>query len=198
MNLIQRIRNWTMRLPASWGLGQADIHSSLLITLGLLSGMILLVSLSRPGFAELQTLAVTIPVVWIVSLAVRIATQQLSIGVYSLDTTTTVGPSGNLSTDYEYLPPNRILAYAVSGQLATAGLVLLGLIVNAAMTPTVNGNLSWSQVFDLTSGWESRAWATQIMWVNIFIGTNISDLPHHTPAFFIGYDNSMGTYALTP
>lgn len=169
MNLIRRLRSWTMRLPNSWGLGQADIHSSLLVTLGVLSGVILLVSISRPGFRELSTLAVTLPVVWIISLAVRIAAQQLSIGGYSLDMTTTVGPSGNLSTDYEYLPASRIIGYAVAGQLATVGLVLLGMIVNAAMTPATSGDLGLAQLLDLSGGWGSRAWATQIMWVNLFI-----------------------------
>lgn len=153
MTLIRRLRSWTMRLPTSWGLGQADIHSSLLITLGALSGVILLVGISRPGLRELLTLSVTLPVVWIVSLAVRIAAQQLSIGGYSLDMKTTVGPSGNLSTDYEYLPAPRIIAYAVAGQLATFGLVMLGMVVNAAMTPSTHGELSVAQLLDLSGGW---------------------------------------------
>ncbi len=170
MNLLQRLRHWTMRLPASWGLGQADIHASLLITLGLLSGMLLLISVSRPGFRELQTLAATLPVVWIVSLAVRIAAQQLAIGGYSLDMTTSVGPSGNLSTDYEYLPPKCILAYAAAGQLATCGLIVVGFVVHVAMAPTMDGELRWEHVLDLSSGWGSSAWASQILWINAFIG----------------------------
>ncbi|MEZ6137744.1 MAG: hypothetical protein R3C53_22890 [Pirellulaceae bacterium] len=170
MTLIQRIRTWTMRLPTSWGLGQADIHSSLLLTLGLLSGLVLLLSYSRADFAELRTLAFSLPAVWVVSLTVRIAAQQLSIGVYSLDMTTSVGPTGNLSTDYEYLPSNRILGYAAAGQLATAGMILLGMVVNAAMIPAEGSELRFSQLLDVTSGWSSRAWASQIMWVNVFIG----------------------------
>jgi hypothetical protein len=170
MNLIRRLRSWTMRLPTSWGLGQADIHSSLLITITVLSGVILLLSLSRPGFRELSTLAVTLPIVWVVSLAVRIAAQQLSIGGYSLDMTTTVGPTGNLSTDYEYLPTRRIIGYASAGQLATVGLIMLGMVVNAAIMPSTDDDLQLAQLLDLVGGWESRAWATQIMWVNLFIG----------------------------
>jgi len=170
MNVIQRIRHWTMRLPSTWGLGQADIHSSLLLTMSLLSTMLLLLSFSRPGFYELHTVAISLPVVWTLSLAVRIAAQQLSVGGYSHDMLTVVGPTGNLSTDYEYLPVGRIFAYAVAGQLATGGLVLLGLTVNAAMLPMDNGQVRLDQLLDFMSGWSSQAWATQIMWVNLFIG----------------------------
>ena len=159
-----------MHLPASWGMGQADIHSSLLITLGLMSAMLLLVSLTQPGLRELQMAAITLPIVWIVSLAVRVAVQQLSVGAYSYDMETVVGPSGNLSNDYEYLPASRIAAYAAGGQLATLGLILLGLIINAAMAPAVGGHVHLSDLMDFKSGWGSRAWASQIMWVNIFIG----------------------------
>ncbi len=200
MNLLQRIRNWTMRLPSSWGLGQADVHSSLLITLVIMSGMILILSQTRPGFSELRTVAITLPIVWIVSLAVRIAAQQLSIGGYSLDMHTVIGPSGNLSTDYEYLPAARIFAYASSGQLATCGLMLLGMVVNAAMTPSTDGILQWAQLFDLTSGWGSRAWATQIMWVNIFIGilNLLPTVPFDTRAAVFAYYSSRSRHAQEP
>lgn len=166
---LKRFRSWTMQLPSSWGLGQAEIHSSLLITLSMLSGLFLFLSYFRPGFAELRTAALSLPVVWIVSLAVRIAAQQLAIGEFSNDTETMVGPSGNLQTDYEYLPSKAVLAYSVSGQLASLGLVSLGLIVGAAMTSPASTSLTMSQLFDLHGGWGSRAWATQIMWVNIFL-----------------------------
>lgn len=171
MNPIQRLRHWTMRLPNIWGLGHAEIHSSLLIMLGLLSLLIASVGFSRPGFAELIPLAITLPIVWIVSLAVRVAAQQLVLGESSIEMETTVGPTGNLSTDYEYLPPKRILMYAAAGQLATLALVLLGFLVTAAIAQAGEGReLTAAGLLDLKGGWSSAAWASQIMWVNVFLG----------------------------
>lgn len=175
MNYILRLRNWTMRLPSSWGLGHAEIHSSLLITLGVVSLMLLLLSNSRPGLEELMTVAVTLPVVWIVSLAVRVAAQQLVLSNQAQEAETVVGPNGNLSTDYEYLPPKQVLLYSLAGQLATAALVLLGFVVNAAMIRTADSDaITTAQLLDFKGGWGSDAWASQIMWVNLFLfGLNL-------------------------
>ncbi len=171
MNPIERLRHWTMRLPNVWGLGQAEIHSSLFIMLGLLTLLISSVGLSGPGFAELVPIAMTLPIVWVISLAVRVAAQQLVLGENSIEMETTVGPTGNLSTDYEYLPAKRILAYAAAGQLATVGLVLLGFVVSAAIVYAGEANqVSLARLLDLKGGWRSEAWASQIMWVNIFLG----------------------------
>lgn len=159
-----------MRLPNVWGLGQAQIHSSLLMMLGLLSLLICAIGLSRTGFSELLPAAITLPVVWIISLAVRVAAQQLVLGECALDMDTTVGPTGNLSTDYEYLPPQRIWVYAIAGQLANLGLVFLGLIIHGASLQASDvGEVSASRLLDLKGGWGSDAWASQIMWVNIFL-----------------------------
>ncbi len=170
MNPLERVRHWTLRLPNVWGLGQAEIHSSLLIMLGVLALLTAGVGFSRPGFEELIPVAMTLPVVWVLSLAVRVAAQQLVLGESSIEMETTVGPTGNLSTDYEYLPPKRILVYALAGQLATLGLALLGFTVSAALvqageTPVT----SMANLFDLKGGWRSEAWASQIMWVNLFL-----------------------------
>lgn len=169
MNPIQRLRNWTMRLPNIWGLGQAEIHSSLIILLAILSLLIAVLGVSRPGFAELLPAAVTLPVVWVLSLAVRVAAQQLMLGENSQDMETTVGPTGNLATDYEYLPAKQILFYSLAGQLATCGLALLGFVVNAAISQNLTSQLTLAQVFDLKGGWGSQAVASQIMWINLFL-----------------------------
>lgn len=164
-----RFRKWTMRLPGSWGLGQAEIHSSLFITIGLLAVLFFCFSINRVGFNEFRTVAITLPIVWIVSLAFRIAAQQLAIGDFAHDSQTVVGPTGNFHTDYEYLSARPMLLYSVTGQLASLGLIALGLVINAALTPTSESvNLS-AELLDLRGGWESRAWATQIMWVNVFL-----------------------------
>ena len=158
-----------MQLPKSWGLGQAEIHSSLLVSLLLLSAFFFTLSFLRVGFVELRTLAITLPIVWVISLAVRIAAQQLAIGEYSNDMGIVVGPSGNLQTDYEYLPSKIVFAYSAAGQLASLGLISIGLIVGAAMITPAGSELTISELLDLRGGLGSHAWATQIMWVNIFL-----------------------------
>jgi hypothetical protein len=169
MGSIKILRHWTMKLPGYWGLGNSDIHASLLLTLGLISATLAGLAATSPSFYELHSAAISLPLVWTLSLAVRIAAQQLSIGGYSHEMLISVGPTGNLSTEYEYLPPGRIWSYSLAGQLATSGLLLVGVMVNAAMLPLSDGRLDMAMMFDFVSGWGSRAWATQIMWVNAFI-----------------------------
>ncbi len=169
MKLLQRLRQWTLRLPNFWGLSQAEIHSSLLLTLGAISVSFVLFGTSRPGLGELISAAFTMPIVWLLSIAVRVAAQQLVIGDSHLEMETTIGPTGNLSTDYEYLPAKRMLIYSLAGQLATAGLALLGFVVSAAMIQADAATLSTPDLLDLKGGWTSQAWASQIMWVNIFL-----------------------------
>ena len=158
-----------MRLPNVWGLGQARIHSSLLLMLLLLSMLLLFVGVSRPGFSELLPAALTLPVVWVVSLAVRVAAQQLVLGESSIELETTVGPTGNLATDYEYLPAPQMLLYAVVGQTASLALVLLGSVVSAALIQADGRVVVAAELLDFKGGWGSDAWASQIMWVNLFI-----------------------------
>ncbi len=156
-----------MRLPNTWGLGQAEIHSSLFATLALLGCLFLGLScFNQPSFSDLRSVAITLPVVWLVSLAFRIAAQQLAIGEFAHESQTVVGPSGNLHTDYEYLAPRHMLCYSITGQLASVGLIALGLVINAALAESP---ASTAELLDLKGGWGSRAWATQIMWVNIFL-----------------------------
>lgn len=137
--------------------------------LGALSLLVALVGLSRPDSAELVPAAITLPVVWVVSLAVRAAAQQLVLGESSIEMDTTVGPTGNLSTDYEYLPARRMLLYAIAGQTASLGLVLLGAVVSAALIQAGGRVVEPAELLDLKGGWRSDAWASQIMWVNLFL-----------------------------
>lgn len=169
MTPLQRLRNWTMRLPNVWGLSQAQIHSSLLIMLASLSILVAVVGFSRPGFSELLPAAITLPIVWVVSLAVRVAAQQLVLGQTAIEMETTVGPTGNLSTDYEYLSGRRMLLYAAAGQTASMGLVLLGAVVTAALIQAQGKVVEPAELLDLKGGWQSGAWASQIMWVNLFL-----------------------------
>ena len=169
MSPIQRIRSWTMRLPNVGGMGHTKVHSSLLVMMGLLSLLVVVVGLTKPGFQELLPAALTLPIVWLVSLTVRVAAQQLVLGEHALDMETIVGPTGNLSIDYEYLPAKRIFFYSAAGQLATVGLALLGFVINAALTQVNASDLFLAELFDLKGGWRSDAWASQIMWINLFL-----------------------------
>ena len=155
--------------PHHWVLGRSHIHMSLLLTLGTLSGLFLCMSYLRPEWAEFRSVAVTLPVVWCVSLTVRLATQQLSLGAYFQDIECIAGPSGNLSTEYEYLPPHRVLMYGISGQLASLGLASVGAVVSAATLAAHSQVTDWHSVFDFRGGWSNVAWSTQILWVNLFL-----------------------------
>ncbi|MFO0940135.1 MAG: hypothetical protein U0930_05150 [Pirellulales bacterium] len=176
-----------MRLPASWG--QAKIHSSLLMTLFLLSFATLLLSVTRPTFAEFKPFVLTLPMIWVVSLTVRIAAQHFAIGSHSLDLETLLGPTGNLSTHYEDLPPRQIMLYALAGQSATIALVLLGGLVNLASIPADQTMTIGSALLDVVGGWSNRALATQIMWVNLVIAI-LNLLPT------IPFDNRALLYSL--
>lgn len=176
-DLLDRVKSWSVRLPSGWGFGHVEIHSSLLIALPSLAAALVLLSFMRFGMAELRTAAVTLPLIWLISLLIRVAAQQLAIGTHSNHLETIVGPAGNLSTDHERLDGPIMFSYAVAGQMATASLVILGFVVSAAIAPVnqsplINQTaLTASELFDFKCGWTSRAWASQIMWLNLFIGS---------------------------
>ncbi len=175
MQLQKTIVEWLRGLPCGWI--RANVHSSLLFTLGLLIIGLLFISNLQPGLAEFRSLALTLPAIWVISLAVRIAAQHLVIGEDSMDLQTRIGPTGNLSTDYEFLRPIQILKYSIAGHFATLFLVVLGLVVIAAVLPanlaesqSGDSAVRWAELLDIHGGWGSLAWASQIMWVNILIG----------------------------
>ena len=194
MGLYRKLLSGVKKLPCGWI--KANVHSSLLFTLALLVIGLLVISSLRPGLAELRTLALTLPVIWVVSLAVRIAAQHLSIGEDSLEFQIKLGPTGNLSTDYEFLRPIQILKYSVAGHAATLFLVVLGMVITAAVLPMeqsqkINlgiGNRA-TALLDVHGGWGSLAWASQILWVNLIIGV-LNLLPT------IPFDNRAMLYSL--
>jgi hypothetical protein len=179
--------NWTERQPCNWV--RANIHGSLLLTLGLISAGVLFAANYKQEWAELKPWAFTLPVVWIVSLAVRVAAQQLALGSAASDLQIRLGPTGNISTDYEYLRPGQIFRYAMVGHLATLSLLALGSVVCAALLPVERGNGSWSALIDVNGGVDSLAWAAQIIWVNALIFT-LNLLPT------IPFDNRALLYSL--
>ncbi len=170
-DIIDRMKSWSLRLPSGWGFGQVEIHSSLLIALPSLATVLTILSFTQSGMSDLRTAAVTLPLIWLVSLLIRVAAQQLAIGTHANHLETIVGPAGNLSTDHERLDGPVMFSYALAGQLATASLVILGFVVSAAIAPVSESALTASELFDFKGGWTSRAWASQIMWLNLFIGS---------------------------
>ncbi len=176
-DLLDRVKSWSLRLPSGWGFGHVEIHSSLIIALPSLAAALILLSLMKLGMAELRTAAVTLPLIWLGSLLIRVAAQQLAVGTHANHLETIIGPAGNLSTDHERLDGPVMFSYAVAGQLATASLIILGFIVSAAIAPVNqddlmnSAGLTTSELLDFKCGWTSRAWASQIMWLNLFIGS---------------------------
>lgn len=174
-------------MPSSWG--RANIHASLMITLCLLCVSMLVLGSMSGGYAELRSFSYTLPIIWVVSLAVRIAAQHVAIGIHSLELETVLGPTGNLSTDYEDLPPKQMLKYAIAGHASTFLLVLLGVLISASMVQQAAGGAGWATLSDIQGGLNNRALASQIMWVNIFIGV-FNLLPT------VPFDNRALLYAL--
>jgi len=170
-DLIDRMKSWSLRLPSGWGFGQVEIHSSLLIALPSLAAVLTILSFTQSGMSDLRTAAVTLPLIWLVSLLIRVAAQQLAIGTHANHLETIVGPAGNLSTDHERLDGPVMFSYAIAGQIATASLIILGFVVSAAIAPINETALTASELLDFKGGWTSRAWASQIMWLNLFIGS---------------------------
>ncbi|MCA9194967.1 MAG: hypothetical protein KDB03_24515 [Planctomycetales bacterium] len=157
---------WNRLLIKSWQIGQIRIHFSLLLIVAVFSLGILILASTQPGMMELRTAALTLPVVWLGSLIVRTAAQQLCLGVHAQDCETLLGPCGNLSTDYEFLPWSSNVRYTLVGQGASAALAGVGLLISAVLAPEENSSLA--TILDFQAGFESRAWATQIMWMNAF------------------------------
>ncbi len=170
-DFFDRMKSWSFRLPSGWGFGQVEIHSSLLIAFPSLATILTILSFTQSGMSDLRVAAVTLPLIWLVSLLIRVAAQQLAIGTHANHLETIVGPAGNLSTDHERLDGPVMFSYAVAGQIATGSLIILGFVVSAAIAPTNETALTASELFDFKGGWTSRAWASQIMWLNLFIGS---------------------------
>lgn len=170
-DILDRLRFWSLPLPSSPSGSQIQLHSSLLIAIPACSAILTILSLSSPAMYELRWAAITMPLVWLASLAVRVAAQQLALGAHANRFETVVGPAGNLSTDYEELEGPLMFSYGMSGQLATFCLAILGFVVSAAVAPTHQASFTAADLLDFKCGWDSHAWASQIMWLNLFIAS---------------------------
>lgn len=163
------VLTWRGGLPSRLGLQHVYIHLSALVALPLTAIALGLLSAAYDEYRELSTAAMTLPIVWALSLLVRIAAQMLAIGSHGDELEMVVGPAGNISNDYEQLSGPSMLSYAVAGQSATLLLALLGLLVLGAIAPTPAVGLTMASILEFQSGWDSGAWASQIVWVNAFL-----------------------------
>ncbi len=166
---LTRALTWRGALPARMGLDRIYVHLSAMITIPVTALIIGAMTVSAPEYVELKTAVVTLPTVWILSLAIRVAAQMLAIGSHGDDFEMIVGPAGNISNDYQQLSGPAMLSYAVAGQSATMLLTLFGLLILGSMAPVPATGLTLPEIFDFKTGWESTAWASQIFWVNLFL-----------------------------
>lgn len=130
--------------------------------------------------------AITIPIVWLLSLAARIGAQAMAIGGQS-GFEFVVGPTGNLSHEYDRLSGPNMMSYAVAGQSATLILALIGMMVLGA-SPSSPG-LTLAGVLELQTGWHWSAWASQLLWVNslLFVMHMLPASPFDARALYVGW-----------
>ena len=186
---IHYVLTWRGGLPSRLGLERVFIHLSTFVALPLSAAVLLLISNSAPGYAELRTAAVTLPIVWLGSLIARVAAQLLALGSHGDEFEMVIGPVGNMSNDYQELSGPAMLSYAVAGQSATLLLSLLGLLVLGAMAPSPAAGLTLASVLDFQSGWGNNAWASQVVWVNAFLFALhlLPAAPFDTRALVVGW-----------
>ncbi len=110
--------------------------------------------------------ALTIPIVWLVSLAARTLAQWLLIGS-DVDFELVVGPTGNISSDYDQLTGANMITYAMAGQSVTLVISLIGFFLLG--TDPSSPGLTLATILELQTGWHWHAWASQIVWVNTFL-----------------------------
>ncbi len=187
--LAGQILNWRGSLPKNWRLEFVSIHFSALFGLAI-SGLVLITALCVwPEERGLQTVAITLPVIWIGSLLLRITAQLLAIGSHGDHHEMVIGPVGNLSSDYEQLSGPAMMSYAVAGQAATVLVGFLGLLILSAVSPTPTTGLTIATVLDFRTGWDSAAWASQIVWVNgfLFVLHLLPAAPFDARALYVGW-----------
>ncbi len=163
---IARLLSWRSPMPKQLHLQGIFVHISLILALPLSAVAISLVPFFTSLDGEWGAAAITIPIVWTISLAVRILVQWLSIGTRT-GFEFVVGPTGNLSHEFSQLSGPNMMTYAVAGQSVTLILAVVGVLVLGASpsSPT----LTLASLLELQTGWHWSALASQLLWVNTFL-----------------------------
>lgn len=180
---------WKGALPYQIGMDRVSIHFSAIVALAFAAVALAVLSMRSGVYTEFRSTVLTLPIVWTISLAVRSAAQWLSIGSHSDEFEMVIGPAGNISNDYERLSGPAMLSYAVAGQSATLLLGLLGLLVVGAIAPTPAAGITIASLLDFRPGVDSGAWASQIVWVNLFLFTShlLPATPFDARALVVGW-----------
>ena len=183
---VTRLLTWRGALPRQLHLRGIYIHVSTLLALPLAALAIFLVPLFTSLDGQWSVAALTIPVVWLASLTVRVLAQWLAIGSQS-DFDLVVGPTGNISQDYDQLTGPNMMSYAVAGQSATMIMALLGVLLLGATTSSPG--LTIASMLELQTGWHLNAWASQLIWVNTFLfGMHLlPSAPFDARALYVGW-----------
>lgn len=183
---ITRLLTWRGAMPSPLRLSGVYVHMSTVLAVPAAALWLSTV----PYFTDLEgqwgIAAITIPIVWLFSLAVRIAAQWLAIGTQA-GFEFVVGPTGNLSHEYDQLSGPNMMSYAVAGQSATMILALVGVLVLGA-SPTSPG-LTIASLLELQTGWHWNAWASQLLWVNgvLFAMHMLPASPFDARALYVGW-----------
>lgn len=188
-------------VPFEWSIGPIKVHISLAISLVVVSSALFALSLTNANFFELRSIALTLPCIWMASVAFRSAVQYVALGQHIHELDFVVGPTGNITTDYEHLPRGRILVYGCSGQTATLLLGLLGLVVAGVASPYSENAFAWQHAIDFQGGWSAAALGTQVMCFNFFLfGLHlIPAVPFDARAVaFGGLSPAESTFSLEP
>ncbi len=163
---ITRMLTWRGAVPRPLHLQGIYVHVSTLLALPLLSLAIACIPMFTSLDGRWSVAAITVPIIWIGSLAVRIGLQWMAIGAQS-EFELVVGPTGNISQGYERLSGANMMSFAVAGQSGTLVMVVIGGLLLGA-SPSSPG-LTLASLLDFQTGWHGTAWASQLLWVNAFL-----------------------------
>lgn len=163
---VTRLLTWRGALPQQLHLRGIYVHVSTLVACPLMALAIFMLPRLTSLDGQWAVAAITIPFVWLASVAVRILAQRLAIGSQA-DFELVVGPTGNISHEYDQLSGPNMMSYAVAGQSATMIMALVGVLILGA-TPSSPG-LTLASLLELQTGWHGNAWASQLLWVNGFL-----------------------------
>ncbi len=183
---LARWLTWRGALPKQLHLPGIHIHISTLLALPLAGVVVSLIPSMTSMDGRWSIAAITLPLVWVLSLTVRVLTQWFAVGSQD-EFELVVGPTGNISHDYDRLSGPNMMSYAVAGQSATLILAIIGALILGA-TPLSSG-LNMSTLLELQTGWYWNAWASQLIWVNalLFAVHLLPASPFDARALYVGW-----------
>lgn len=200
MRIAEKIRDLITLWFAERAIGSVRIHPAFplsVIFIGFLFPIASWMGLASPEMASVVT---TLPFIWIGSIAFRFAAQQLTLGDYAGEVQFMIGPTGNQSIDYEFLPRSRLLGYSVAGQIAGLTLTCVGLLVVMATLGSSGADWKLHHLLDFRGGWSNGAIGSQILWVNLFLLTlhSLPTVPFDMRAAVFGFVRRGEPMALEP